>query len=193
MIPIPIDKSTTNASWTHRSYFKRFNLNVEQYGEILVAQAFGGVKKGDAQPCYDVETSDQEVRARLLASGASLEKVDSSLSAIQDKMVRIEVKSKLARTPSGVATVIHCSKNKTEGTRKHPPATHFAVILFDGDGQAEHAWFFATDVAKLLQQGKSRYIPVSSLKKPAPIGKHDVIDVCSLINGIASSVLSDSA
>ena len=47
---------------THQDYFKRFRLNVEQYGEILIAHVFDGTKMGDAQPCYDIETTEQKVR-----------------------------------------------------------------------------------------------------------------------------------
>jgi hypothetical protein len=44
-------------SFSHREYFRQYRLNVEQYGEILVADAFRGQKIGDAQPAYDVEVS----------------------------------------------------------------------------------------------------------------------------------------
>ena len=41
------------------------------YGEILVADAFHGEKKGYAQPCYDVESTESYVRAGLRRAGAS--------------------------------------------------------------------------------------------------------------------------
>jgi hypothetical protein len=49
-------------TFTHRRYFERFSLSVAQYGEILVAQAFGGEKRGDGQPCYDVAVGRNQSR-----------------------------------------------------------------------------------------------------------------------------------
>lgn len=180
-------------AWTHREYFRRFNLNVEQYGEILIAQVFDGTKIGDEQPCYDVETSDEKMQERLFAAGISRESVEKCLSGLGGGIVRIEVKSKLARTPTGVANVIHCSDNKIHGARGHPPATHFAVILFDGEknGTAEHAWLFSNQIARRLrrEETKSRYIAVPSLKEASRDGMDAIIDICSLINEAASRPL----
>lgn len=179
--------------WTHRDYFRRFNLNVEQYGEILIAQVFNGTKKGDAQPCYDVETSDHNIRLRLLAAGVSQETVERCLSGLKDGVVRIEVKSKLAQTPTGRANVIHCSDNKIDGARNHRPATHFAVVLFDGagNGTAEHAWLFSNERARQLRrmETKSRYIAVPSLKEASRDGLEAIIDISCLINEAASRPL----
>lgn len=179
--------------WTHRAYFKRFALNVEQYGEILVAHVFRGIKKGDSQPCYDVEASDQNVRAGLLASGAPPVAVESCLSALKDDTARIEVKCKLAYTSAGNASVIHCSDKKLNGARHHLAATHFAVILFDGEGTgtAKDAWFFAAAVADQLRrkETKSGYIPVSAVREAAHVGTDGLIDICSLINSAATGVL----
>jgi hypothetical protein len=180
--------------WTHRAYFKRFCLNVEQYGEILVAQVFRGSKKGDAQPCYDVETSDQNVRDGLLASGAPRAAVESCLSGLTDNTVRIEVKCKLAHTWASKASVIHCSDKKIKGKGHHLAATHFAVVLFDGEGNgtAGQAWFFSAGLADQLRRKdtKSGYIPVSALRNAARIGTDRLIDISSLINDAASSALS---
>ena len=179
--------------WTHRDYFRRFRLNVEQYGEILIAQVFHGAKKGDGQPCYDVETSIENIRRPLLDAGMSRDKVEKCLSNVKDGIVRIEVKSKLARTPKGRASVIHCSDNKIDGKRTYRPATHFAVVLFDGagNGQAEIAWLFSSAVARTLRKMEttSRYIPVSSLKNaPRKVG-NAIIDISGLINEAASKPL----
>lgn len=180
----------SRVTWTHQEYFKRFHLNVEQYGEILVAHVFNGMKLGDAQPCYDIETSGQKVRQRLLAEGASPEAVDRCLSGSGCAPVRIEVKSKLAHTPSGRASVIHCSDNKINGARSYQPATHFVVILFDGEGSgtAAHAWFFPREIAQQLRQlqTKSQYIPVSLLKKASLNDSEGVIEICGLMNKAAS-------
>jgi hypothetical protein len=180
--------------WTHRAYFRRFALNVEQYGEILVAHVFRGTKKGDSQPCYDVEASGQNVHAELLSSGTPSTAVESCLSVLENDTVRIEVKSKVAYTSASRATVIHCSDKKLNGVRHHLAATHFAVIIFDGEGNgiAKGAWLFSAAVADQLRQKetKSRYIPVSKLKEKAAQGMDGLIDIRSLINGAATSPLS---
>src|SRR5262245_30546275 len=134
---------SSETSWTHRQYFRKFSLNVEQYGEILIAQAFSGKKMGDAQPCYDVAALEENIRDRLLDAGNPRELVEACLSPVKGATARIEVKSKVARTLRSRASVIHCRDHKLEGVRGHGAATHFAVILFDDKGAAEHAWFFS--------------------------------------------------
>lgn len=181
------DMSNMAKPWTHRDYYRLFSLNEEQYGEILITHIFGGTKMGDAQRGYDVETQRAKVRRLLLRSGASREDVKNCLSRAKTGKLRIEVKSKLAWTPTGPANVIHCSDTKIKRTRRSKPATHFAVVLFDGKGEgtAEHAWFFSTNVARTLRtkDTKSRYIPVSSLKKPNVRGP--IITISGLINEAA--------
>ena len=178
---------------THRAYFKRFALNVEQYGEILVAHVFRGTKKGDSQPCYDVEASVQNIRAGLLSSGIPLAAVERCLSVLTDNSVRIEVKCKVAYTSASRANVIHCSDRKLNGSRHHLAATHFAVIIFDGEGNgiAKEAWLFSAAIADQLRrkETKSGYIPVSAARKAAHVGMDGLIDICSLINRAATSAL----
>lgn len=187
------DELTITTSWTHRAYFKKFRLNVEQYGEILVAQAFHGEKKGDAQPCYDVEATHSDLRIGLQEAGASPLAIESCLACHSEDAIRIEVKCKLARTASGKANVIHCH-NKLKGVRRHFAATHFAVVLFDGDGNGtvEEAWFFAANIAEQLQRKatKSGYIPVPALRDAALLGKDRIIDIRTLIDDVASRALS---
>ncbi len=175
-------------TWTHRGYFRRFSLSVEQYGEILIAQVFDGTKRGDAQPCYDIETSLEKVRRSLLKVGSSKQNVEECLSGVRNGSVRIEVKSKLARTPGGVASVVHCSDNKINGKGTHQPATHFAVILFAETGQAEHAWLFSNAIARTLRKKgtKSQYIPVSSLKSTPKAVRGPIVDIADLIDQAAS-------
>jgi hypothetical protein len=189
---MPTDEALAPA-WTHRAYFKQYRLNVEQYGEILIAHAFRGEKKGDAQPCYDVEAAAKNVRLGLLEAGAAPPLIDSCLSSSKGGTVRIEVKCKLAHTPGGKATVIHC-RNKLRGVRHHLAATHFAVVLFDGEGNgtAEEAWFFTSGVAEQLQRKdtKSGYIPVAAVRKAASLGIDGLIDIRRLVERVASSVLS---
>jgi len=180
--------------WTHREYFRRFDLNVEQYGEILIAQLFNGTKKGDAQPCYDIETSDENMRDGLQpTTGISPIMVEKCLAGVKGGIIRIEVKSKLVRTQSGIASVIHCSDNKIHGTKKHCAATHFAVILFDRErkGVAEHAWLFSTEIARQLRREEtmSRYISVASLKVASKNSMDAIVDICALVNETASKSL----
>jgi hypothetical protein len=181
------------SDWTHREYFRRFRLNAEQYGEILIAETFAGIKKGDAQPCYDVETSSASVREKLQMAGAPTTTIEKCLSGLRDGIVRIEVKSKLAYTPGGNAQVIHCSERKIRGVPGHRPATHFAVVLFDGQGNgtAEHAWLFSSKIALSLRRKntQSRYIPVPALKDAAREGKRAIIDIQGLVNEIATKSL----
>lgn len=178
-------------SLTHRSYFKQYRLNAEQYGEILVADAFHGEKKGDAQPCYDIEATESNVRAGLKTAGASPDAIESC-ALVQNGVVRIEVKSKLAHTKCGKASVIHC-RNKLNGVRQHLAATHFAVLLFDGEGNGavEEAWFLTTAIAEQLQRKntKSGYIPVTAVRNAASTGEKGIIDIRMLIDNVASSAL----
>lgn len=184
-------------TWTHQEYFRQFRLNVEQYGEILIAHVFKGKKMGDAQPCYDIETTEQNVRAQLLASGTSHETVEGCLAGHSGSSIRIEVKSKLAYTPTGRANVIHCNENKFKGRntgkRSFQPATHFAVILFDGEGRgrAVNAWLLRTETAQQLRRAetKSRYIPVPSLTKAKFDSSAGVVEIAELINKAATTPL----
>lgn len=176
-------------NWTHQHYFRRFRLNVEQYGEILVAHVFDGTKMGDAQPCFDIQASEQTVRRQLLADGAEPEVVARCFLECVGGEIRIEVKSKLARTPGGRASVIHCSDNKVKGVRSWRPATHFAVILFEPDGSVARAWLVPAQIAQRLRriQTKSRYIPVSSLVNSD--GSTGVLEISRLLNKAASTPL----
>ena len=180
-------------TWTHQEYFRTFRLNVEQYGEILIAHIFEGTKMGDAQPCYDIDATNQNVRAALLATGIAQETVEACLPRTTAGSVRIEVKSKLAYTPTGRANAIHCSENKIAGVRTFLPATHFAVILFDGEGNgtAAHAWLFRAELAQQLRRAdtKSRYIPVPSLAKGSFEPSAGVVEISQLINTAASAPL----
>ena len=116
-----------------------------------------------------------------------------SFSTHAARTTRIEVKCKLARTPGGKATVIHC-RNKLRGVRSHLAATHFAVVLFDGEGNgtAEEAWFFTSGVAEQLRRKdtKSGYIPVAAVRKAASVGTDGLVDIRRLVVRVAVRVIS---
>src|SRR4030095_14445914 len=113
------------------------------------------------QHCFDIQAKEATVRGRLLRGRVPRSAVNACLRFVpRNAPVRIEVKSKRARTPHGEANVIHCSDHKLRGKRHHEPATHFAVILFSEDGIAEGAWLFPSKVAaRLRTDTKSKYIP----------------------------------
>jgi len=69
-----------------------------------------------------------------------------------DEILLIEVKSKRAKTETGVANVVHCKDHKIDGVRGFPPATHFAVLLVDDEGRVEDAWLFPTASATSLRR-----------------------------------------
>jgi len=185
--------ATSRRAWTHQAYFRQFRLSPEQYGEILVAAAFDGTKMGDAQPGYDIEASQPIVRRALRKSGLSLAQVNRVLSLDHGPQLRIEVKSKLARTPAGRANVIHC-RNKLTGARGQAATTHFAVILFDGNltGLAEEAWLFTHQSARRLQrpETKSGYIPVPAVRRAGKDGNMGVVVIRTIINAAAVAPLS---
>jgi uncharacterized protein (DUF433 family) len=170
--------------WTHRDYFRRYQLSAAQYGEILVAQVFGGQKLGDSQRCYDVEASADSLRQVLRAAGAD---EGSTLWPHTDDAVRVEVKSKLSRTPSGLATVVHCNDSKFDGM------THLAVVVIepnDGsesgeEGRIADAWLLTRDAAAKLRPkpGTEQYIGVSQLRGAA--AGDGVIAITSLVAAAA--------
>ncbi len=129
---------------THEHYFQKYNLSVEQYGEILVTLAYDGKKMPDNCKGYDVEAK------------------------IDGEPARIEVKSKLANGPNGPAAVVHCSDNKfgSDGM------THLVVLLVSrekNEPSVKEAWILSRDDAKKLRRERteSKYINVRHLRKEA--------------------------
>lgn len=154
---------------THRDYFLKFNLSVEQYGEILVAEALGEKKLGDTQPCYDV-ACDQTRFAKLLGSNTSSE----------PETVRIEVKSKMSQ--HGNATVVKCGEIKFNGKGKHEGMTHLVIVIVDDGteiggvearGDVKHAWLMDAKTAKRFKrsggngEGNEPYISVPDVETHA--------------------------
>src|SRR5690348_15031762 len=103
---------------THRAYYRRFQLNAAQYGEILVAGAFQGRKMGDTQRGYDILVNRERFRDALQEAGLNS---GPMLVSVSGQDVRIQVKSKLLKTSSGNASVVHCKSGDLEAM------THLAV------------------------------------------------------------------
>lgn len=128
----------------HEVYFRKHNLSVEQYGEILVKIAFRGEKMPDNYKGYDIK------------------------ARIGGKPAKIEVKSKRADNPNSRATVVHCGKNKFG----HDGMTHLVVVLVerhkDKPSVAE-AWLLSRKTAYKLRREKteSKYINVGDLRRAA--------------------------
>jgi uncharacterized protein (DUF433 family) len=108
-------------------------------------------------------------------------------------VVRIQVRSKLSETPSGVATVIHCKESDFK------EMTHLAVIIVHparqaGSDSAEagaivNAWLLSHDAARELRPkpGKVQYIRVTQLIRDSlPNG---VLDIKSLVAAVAEAPL----
>jgi len=131
----------------------------------------------------------------LLSAAATPAAIESCLATDTGGGIRIEVKSKQARTASGKADVVYC-QNKLEEVRRHSPATHFAVILFDGEGNgtAEEAWFFTAGVAGQLLRGKTgrAYISVRDVRKAISEGVGGLIGIRTLIDHAATTELTIS-
>jgi|SRR5437867_307274 len=175
---------------SHRDYFRRYQLSVAQYGEILVADLFGGEKKGDAEPCFDVVAEATRFQEVLRAREVSPR---SSLWPHHSEVVRIQVRSKLSKTPSGVASVIHCKESDIK------EMTHLAVIIVHparraGSDSAEagaivNAWLLSHDAARELRRKdrKVQYIRVTQLTRdPLPNG---VLDIKSFVAAVAEAPL----
>jgi hypothetical protein len=183
---------------SHRDYFCNYALNVEQYGEILVAGAFGGRKMGDVQPCFDVEVKTADFRTTLSVLGLEPAKLNALLVPEGDT-VRIEVKSKATYTDAKVSvitegTVINCGDNKLNGVSRggttYDPMTHLAVVNVNDDGTFKSAWLLSAEVARSLRTtGKSPYIPTAALRDAADAGRLGVVNIAGLLEGVAARAL----
>ena len=188
--------------FSHRKYFRRYKLNVEQYGEILVAQAFQGKKMGDAQRGYDIGVSKKHFKEALQKAGADVKQIRRFLPK-PDEEIRIEVKSKLM--PTSEATVVHCGRTKFEGKRLKdgikPGMTHLAIVIVlpggcasganhsqekDEEGLIDNAWLITRDRAhKLLRKHtKDKYI-ISPQEVKHAAGNRGIIDIKTLLRKAA--------
>jgi hypothetical protein len=186
-------------SLTHRAYFERFSLGVGEYGEILVAAAFGGKKMGSQQDCYDVTVSRSKF-TDVLGIDAEL-----MLGTNAEDVVRIQVRSKLTWTAAGEASVIKCSESDLNGTRRSQKSgydrsmTHLAFVLVetgrrfpDGrnvrpneqEGRIAIARLMTRDRAKELRDRTGTYIRVSDARQH-PIADSGIVDITSLLTKVA--------
>lgn len=186
----------TSCTFSHRDYFRRYRLNVEQYGEIVVAEAFGGEKMGDSQPGYDIRIGVAAFLNALRAAG-----IDTARMVLDQRQeICVEVKSKLSRTSTGNARVVHCSESKLSGKRPKPGRqcagmTHMVVLIVNpgsraGDeqeGHIEHAWLLNAGTAAELRRkpGKAQYISIPQLEQCK-----DCLEIAPLLNGAADKCLS---
>ena len=181
---------------THRAYFCKYRLNVEQYGEILLAQLFKGDNLGDAQRGNDVAVARENFDDVLRFLGVKEKCIVGSDLA---PTIRLEVKSKLSETAGGKATVIHCKDVKFDGNgnngRAFDPMTHLAVVIVrPKDGLIANAWLMTRDVAASLRamHTKSKYSPVSAVERSAQAMKTSILDLTSHLREIADKQLEIS-
>ena len=188
-------------NFSHRDYFRRFRLNVEQYGEILAAHAFLGKKMGDEQVGYDILTTRTATRELLHKHGIP---TDSLFFGEDSDEVRIEVKSKLSSTVSGTAEVVHCTNAKVRrtirGKRQHLAMTHLLVVLISPgsranreageEGRVSEAWLLTLDQVVQFRDAttrESKCLSVREIRKMAATGS--IISVQTLLNSIVDTPL----
>src|SRR5437879_1454205 len=191
--------------FSHRDYFQRFRLNVEQYGEILVAQAFRGLKMGDEQPGFDIKVTKEDFNDGLRRAGI---KDGQPILCHPEVEIRLEVKSRFSQTLSGRAEVIHCSDNKMDGVQRkrtqHLGMTHLAIILVtpgsranldaSEEGLIESAWLLTRDMVAGLRSRTTRISKCLSVKEIAEHIKAargnsapDIIEITDLISDAATT------
>lgn len=125
---------------THREYFKKYRISIEQFGVILVCLEFQGKNTAHGNKGFDV--------AEAIINGKP--------------NCRIEVKSKV-HEGVGKANVVHCGENKF----LPGGMTHLAVVLVDPEKyEVTEAWLITTDLAKTLKrmETKSKYINVNDVR-----------------------------
>lgn len=191
--------------FTHRTYFRKYNLTVAEYGEILIAQMFGVAKMPDAQPGFDVQVPYPYFVKTLRELG---DKSNGLLSSIEKDDLRIEVKSKLCITHSGEAEVIKVSEVQTQGKTKANGRillgmTHLAVVIvfprpldvsdLKEHGRIQHAWLMACSTAESLRKTdtKSRYIPVKDVREKAELADGEIVDCTVFLNEVADKPLGN--
>jgi hypothetical protein len=177
--------------FSHRYYFRRYQLNAAQYGEILVAEAFHGRKMGDAQRGYDILTPQASFVDALRSAGLRPEQI---LFAGLSTEIRIQVRSKLAETPAGgKASVLHCKESDLHAM------THLAFVLVHPgsrvsgsdptqEGQIVHACLMTRAKAAALRQkdGKVQYIRVNQTKCVG--GLNDgLVDIKHMLSSVANA------
>jgi hypothetical protein len=188
----------------HRDYFRRFRLNVEQYGEILVAHAFRALKLGDEQIGFDVRVPRAEFVRTLRAAGIDAEQLIDCGEASE---VRIEVKSKLSNTRSGPAEVVHCGETKLDGVARknctYSGMTYLAIVLVhpgsraSGDPKEEgvivEAWLLPSSMVKAMRDATHRPSKSLSIReiREACADKQPVFSIRDLLRAAAAEPLLD--
>ena len=123
---------------SHLEYFKKYQIGVAQYGELLVALAFKGKKLVGRQLGYDVEAT------------------------LEGRSSKIEVKSKLSNPPSFKATVINCKDTQF----KSKVLDYLAVVLVNNETyEVSEAYLLDCETAAKLPDKKTKYIAVKSVRK----------------------------
>lgn len=123
---------------THLEYFKKYQIGVAQYGELLVALAFKGKKLLGRQLGYDVEAT------------------------LEGRSSKIEVKSKLSNPPRFKATAINCKDTQLQGST----LDYLAVVLVNDETyEVSEAYLLDRETASKLQKGKTRCIYVKNVRK----------------------------
>jgi hypothetical protein len=190
-------------SFSHRDYFRRYKLNVEQYGEILVAEAFHGDKMGDVQPGYDIRVCNAAFEKALRTVG-----IDPPKTAMDETDgIRIEVKSKLSRTGGGRASVVHCNDCKLDGRLSKKGIqrlgmTHLAIIIVDpgsradgdphqNEGRIENAWLLSAKKAREMRRKdcKTQCIYIQQLRNEC--SSEDFFEITRLLNRAANEQVGD--
>jgi hypothetical protein len=177
--------------FSHRYYFRRYQLNAAQYGEILVAEAFHGSKMGDAQRGYDILATQASFVDALRSAGLNPEEM---LFTGLSTEIHIQVRSKLAVVPSGgKASVLHCKESDLQSM------THMAFVLVHPgsrvsgsdstqEGQIVHACLMTRDTAAALRQkdGKVQYIRVAQTKC-IPGLNDGLVDIKHMLSSVANA------
>jgi hypothetical protein len=179
----------------HRDYFRHFRLNVEQYGEILIAQAFRGIKMGDEQVGYDVKVAKSDFISVLRTPGLCL----------PDEDLRIEVKSKLSPTSKGgKAEVINLRETKITGCerRRQLGMTHLAVVLVrpgsrakranDEEGRIAEAWLLPRAEVIAMRDNttrKGRSLSVREIIASIARNRDSILDIKPLLELAADAPL----
>ena len=190
--------------FSHRDYFRKFKVGVGEYGEILVEVAFGGQKKGDWQPGFDIAVKYEDFEKTLRKkTEATEEQIKAFLSSTGGKQTRIEVKSKLFKMDE--VGVVDCGQVQFDGKRKNRPPvpymTHMAIVFVppgerrngkaDEEGEVDRAFLITLETAGSLRTGKNKNISGAKLRSALKDRRDDFVDITRLLRDAAESSVVD--